>query len=274
MNLNTFYQLLWQDYVRMAPQAEQIHALFKADNPEVYNDHVAFRTFNRAPINLARLEQHFFKLGYRRLEPYIFEEKKLSAWGYVHDDPKQPRIFLSELLVEQLSPTAQGIIDKMCRQIDEGIADMIDVFWSGPLWEMPSWDEYQTLLAESEYAAWLAAIGMRVNHFTISVDHLVRPTTLAEVIDRVEHAGFAINSAGGKIKGTATQLLEQGSTLADRMPVTFGDGSVHTIPTCYYEFAKRYPDADGQLYQGFIAASADKIFESTNVNVAGVAAGS
>jgi hypothetical protein len=36
------------------------------------------------------------------------------------------------------------------------------------------------------------------------------------------------------------------------------------IPGCYYEFARRYPDADGKLYSGFIAKSADKIFESTN----------
>jgi hypothetical protein len=38
----------------------------------------------------------------------------------------------------------------------------------------------------------------------------------------------------------------------------------HEIPTCYYEFARRYPLADGRLYQGFVAASADRIFESTH----------
>jgi hypothetical protein len=36
------------------------------------------------------------------------------------------------------------------------------------------------------------------------------------------------------------------------------------IPSCYYEFALRYPDTDGKLYSGFIAKSADKIFESTD----------
>ncbi|MDF5295491.1 DUF1338 domain-containing protein, partial [Vibrio parahaemolyticus] len=30
------------------------------------------------------------------------------------------------------------------------------------------------------------------------------------------------------------------------------------------EFAKRYPMANGELYPCFVAASADKIFESTN----------
>lgn len=31
-----------------------------------------------------------------------------------------------------------------------------------------------------------------------------------------------------------------------------------------YEFARRYPDEKGNIYSGFIAKSADKIFESTN----------
>ena len=64
---------------------------------------------------------------------------------------------------------------------------------------------------------------------------------------------------------TIDVLLEQGSTLADRAEFTFAGGQVEEIPTCYYEFAKRYRTSDGRLYQGFVAASADKIFESTNV---------
>ena len=32
----------------------------------------------------------------------------------------------------------------------------------------------------------------------------------------------------------------------------------------YYELAKRYPLPSGELFQGFVPASADKIFESTD----------
>ncbi|MGL4896671.1 MAG: DUF1338 domain-containing protein, partial [Shewanella sp.] len=60
-------------------------------------------------------------------------------------------------------------------------------------------------------------------------------------------------------------LLEQSSTMADTIAVEFSDG-VLEIPSCFYEFALRYPKANGELYTGFVAASADKIFESTNVN--------
>ena len=52
--------------------------------------------------------------------------------------------------------------------------------------------------------------------------------------------------------------------MADKMPVAFSDRTVD-IPSCFYEFAQRYPLPNGDLYQGFVAASADKIFESTNV---------
>ncbi len=64
-------------------------------------------------------------------------------------------------------------------------------------------------------------------------------------------------------KGQPEVLLEQSSTLADDYAVMFSDGELR-IPSCFYEFAIRYPKADGELYTGFVAASADKIFESTN----------
>ncbi|MFP3457566.1 DUF1338 family protein, partial [Psychrobacter sp. SIMBA_152] len=74
---------------------------------------------------------------------------------------------------------------------------------------------------------------------------------------------FALNTSGGEVKGSPEVLLEQSSTLADEYAVTFSDGDMR-IPSCFYEFAIRYPKPDGEIYTGFVAASADKIFESTN----------
>ena len=48
--------------------------------------------------------------------------------------------------------------------------------------------------------------------------------------------------------------------------VKFDEGTLQ-IPSCYYEFALRYPMTNGELYMGFIASSADKIFESTDVKL-------
>ena len=59
------------------------------------------------------------------------------------------------------------------------------------------------------------------------------------------------------------QLLEQSSIKSGLVEVSFMEGNFK-VPGCYYEFARRYPSANGELFSGFIAKSADKIFESTN----------
>lgn len=81
----------------------------------------------------------------------------------------------------------------------------------------------------------------------------------------MKQGDFILNSAGGEVKGSAEVLLEHSATMADRIEVNFKDVQ-KSIPNCFYEFALRYPKADGELYSGFIEASADKIFESINVS--------
>ena len=263
MQCDAFFDQLWRDYTRLTPQAARIHRLFSGPDDRIVNDHVAFRTFNLAPINIASLEPHILALGYRRLEPYHFAEKKLDAWAYLPPDEEQPRIFFSELRVEDLSDWAQELIADLVAQVPAAATASCAVFWRGRLWDPPTWADYQALAGESEYAAWLAMLGLRANHFTISVNHL-RPPSLQAVIDRVQAAGFALNEQGGLIKGTPQTRLEQAATLADRADMVFADGDVHTIATCYYEFARRYPDASGHLYQGFVPDNANSIFHSTD----------
>jgi hypothetical protein len=59
------------------------------------------------------------------------------------------------------------------------------------------------------------------------------------------------------------QLLKQSSTMADIVSLEFAEG-YRQVPACYYEFAERFEDTEGKLFSGFIAGSADKIFESTD----------
>ncbi|MEX0798215.1 MAG: DUF1338 family protein, partial [Bacteriovoracaceae bacterium] len=86
---------------------------------------------------------------------------------------------------------------------------------------------------------------------------------LEDLNEFLKAKGFKLNDSGGEIKGSEDVLLEQSSTLADKVEVEFEDKKM-TIPSCYFEFAKRHAGADGNLYQGFVAQSADKIFESTS----------
>jgi hypothetical protein len=147
-------------------------------------------------------------------------------------------------------------------QLPEDISERSDFLYSGQLWDISTTD-YQTLLVESEYAAWLSAWGYRANHFTVSINHLENYDDIVVVNETLKASGYALNTNGGEIKGDSEVKLEQSSTLADKATVSFTDKTLE-IPSCFYEFAKRYPLANGQLYTGFVAASADKIFDSTN----------
>ncbi|MEQ8847705.1 DUF1338 domain-containing protein [Botrimarina sp.] len=264
MNATEFFDHLWKDYTSSTPQAQVIHDAFVRRGDKVVNDHVAFRTLALEPIGLEALEPHLFAVGYKRYEPYEFPEKKLRAWGYTSDAPEAPRVFLSELLTDQLSDASAAILRRMASEVDPGRVESPDVLWSGRLWSPVTLDEYETLRAESEYAAWMATMGIRPNHFTISVNDLDSADSVEGVLKVVEELGYGVNDSGGRVKGSPEQLLEQGSTLADKAPTQFAGGETRDTPTCYYEFAKRYPDENGKLFQGFVATSASRIFESTD----------
>lgn len=261
IEVKSLFNNIWQNYLDVTPSAHKIHQLLGSGN-DVINDHVAYRTFNIEKVGIEKLAQHLINLGYKECGEYHFEAKKLYAKHFEHADSNLPKVFISELLVEEFSPQVQEIIHRVVNSIDEAAIASPEFLYSGKQWEI-SYQEYQTLLAESEYAAWLSAWGYRANHFTVSINHLENYDDIQSVNQALKDAGFALNATGGEIKGSEEVKLEQSSTMADRAKVAFSDQTVE-IPSCFYEFAKRYPLANGELYTGFVAASADKIFESTN----------
>ncbi len=264
MHWTTFFEHLWTDFEAIAPAAADIKRKLEASGEHVVNDHVAFRTFDRSPVALADLEPHILAMGYAILEDYDFAEKKLHARAYVHPDATAPRVFISQLLVDRCSPALRDVVDGLVAQLPADIAARPEVFWAGRPWAPISFGTWEALAAESEYAAWLCALGFRANHFTVSINHLSSALGDVEaVLQRVERYGHRVNASGGRVKGTPAELLEQGSTMADRLSLVFSDREA-VVPTCYYEFALRHPMATGVFYPGFIAASADKIFESTD----------
>jgi len=261
MDRADFFAALWRDFERIAPQAAAIRQQLESSGERVENDHVAFRSFEGTALGIEALEPVILALGYRQLDEYRFEAKHLRARAYLC--PGSPRIFLSELLSDELGPGARETIAGLVAEVPAGFVAGPEVFWAGRPWPPLPFADYQRLADESEYAGWLAALGLRPNHFTVSINALEALPDVASVLAFVEDAGYAVNEAGGRVKGTPEDLLEQGSTLADRVEVAFADGT-HRIPTCYYEFALRHRDAGGALYQGFVPASADRIFESTS----------
>lgn len=260
-SVEQFFDNLWNDYIQLTPSAAKVHQVL-GQGRAIINDHVAFRTFNIAPVRLQALAAHFEAMGYKACGDYQFEAKKLVAKHYEHSDPSLPKIFISELLVEEFSPKLQEIIRALVAQINPEDVAKPEFLYSGAHWQISSAD-YELLLEESEYAAWMAAFGFRANHFTVNVNQLPDYASLEQVNQTLKDAGFRLNTSGGEIKGSSAVFLEQSSTMADHAAVRFSDME-KVIPSCFYEFAKRYEIAPNQLYTGFVAASADKIFESTN----------
>ncbi len=259
MTLDDFIGKLWQHYIAIAPSAGRVRDLLEARGDTWVNDHIAFRTYDNSAICLEALEPYILGFGYQRFAPYAFEDKKIRAYGYLHPEPGRPRIFLSELESAKLSASAQELIAQLTAQIDPAAVKDPLVLNAGPLWALPSREVYEELLSESEYAGWVAVNGLCANHFTVSVNHLSSFASLEELLAYLQGEGFPMNTSGGLVKGTPEVLLEQGSTIADRRLLTLAGGVETEVTTCYVEFARRY-----QGFNGFVPASADKIFESTD----------
>ena len=256
------FNQLWEDYTSLNPEALKIHRLLSDQHETVLNDHVAFRTFNLPGMGLDVLAKHFIDFGYVQKNDYIFKEKKLFAKHFEHPDLDQPKVFISELELDKVTPFVRTTIETHFNDFDYSVTQKPDFLYSGAPWKK-SHKTYEALYKDSEYAAWTYAYGFRANHFTVNVNRLKKFNDLPKLNNFIKTNGFLLNQSGGEIKGTPEEMLEQSSTMAKEVAIQFEDGT-YKIPACYYEFAKRYPMADGKLYQGFIAKSADKIFESTN----------
>lgn len=274
MQVSEFFASLWNEYTDVTPQALQIFNHVEAKFGTVRNDHVAFRTFDRERISLDVLERAFLNFGYRRHRDYGFPDKHLEAYGYVPPEDGLPLVFLSQLKCDELPDAVGGWVERALYSVESFPSDPVQILQMGRPWELPTFEEYQALTDVSPYAAWLSVWGFRANHFTVAVHELPKDPSLEELVNSLMGEGFVMNREGGLIKGTRADLLEQAATLAELRPVVFAGGDEHEIPSCYYEFARRYPDADGRLYQGFVAASATNIFESTTAQKGGTPEGS
>lgn len=255
---------LWLDYTAQNPAAQKVYDLFRAEGETVENDHIAFRTFDDKRVDIDKLSRVFIRAGYHEKGSYEFEQKKLFAKHFEHQaDASAPMVFISQLKTAEFSPLLQQKVKEMIEQIPTDLLNSEELIFSGTSWKTPHFSVYEQLRKESEYAAWLYVYGFRANHFTVSINALKKYNSIEKVNQFLKANGFILNASGGEIKGTPEELLQQSSIMAEKIVYDFADGKFE-IPACYYEFALRHPNANGQLYKGFIAKSADKIFESTN----------
>ena len=257
------------------------------------NDHIAFRSLGLPGFGIASISAPFLELGYKHSGDYHFEKKKLKAIHLEYpEDPTLPKIFISELKVERMSPGVQSFLRSHVRQVDSSFGrgvigldsvnlDHIDsirhaiaatfLHLDSTPWPWVSHKDYTMLKEESEYASWVAALGNRVNHFTLAVHHSEVFGSISNINQAMQRVGIKLNDSGGLVKGSKEVKLEQSSTVADMVYWPFAGNKLEVIPYAYIEFAYRFPNDPKQkkpwkhedLYHGFEEMSADKIFEST-----------
>lgn len=261
-NFSAFMDVLWQHYITYTPSAKKVVDQLQQRGEKIVNDHIALRTINLPGIGVDDLAKVFIPYGFVEAGQYHFKEKKLFAKHFEHVDPNFPKIFISELLLENFSMATQQVVRNSMQHLSKEKIGSADFLCSGVHWPIQH-KVYKELYKESEYAAWVYAFGFRPNHFTININALKGFSGCADLNSFLKEVGFTLNASGGEIKGGSHESLEQSSLMADYAPVPFLDETA-TIPCCYVEFAKRFPLPNGKLYQGFVAASADKIFESTH----------
>ncbi|CAH1431688.1 unnamed protein product [Lactuca virosa] len=280
-----------QVYLNRNPTAKAILELVgSTDANQICYDHIAYRTFGVNGYGIDSISKFFLDFGYTQREELRFPKKKLKALWFSPPNVSSinggsgvhgplPRIFISELLVDQMSLQAQEIIRKYTGLSGAGHKHTVLSSALGCLtWPKPSHDEFQQLASESEYAAWTLVNGYMVNHVTISTHRLKsRLKNIKNFNEFIEDKGFKLNSEGGVLKVSPDALLLQSSTVADSIPFEFSDGIKESVPCSYIEFAERivlpeYKDLPEDKVQevhrrdGFEVGNADKIFESTSMD--------
>eukprot|EP01026_Neomeris_dumetosa_P044859 TRINITY_DN3801_c0_g1_i1.p1 TRINITY_DN3801_c0_g1~~TRINITY_DN3801_c0_g1_i1.p1 ORF type:complete len:344 (-),score=42.40 TRINITY_DN3801_c0_g1_i1:129-1037(-) len=244
-------------------------------------DHVAFRTFGSQGLGVDSLAPLFMHQGYCIGGTLEFPVKKLRATWYA--PPTEfydylPRVFISELKVEELSNEAQDIILRNISTVRSLDTKQVgECAATGKLpWDVPTWEDFKKLNEESEYGAWTLTNGYAVNHATISVHNLDGlEGGIHQLNELLLKEGFELNQSGGMVKESPDGGLLQSSTMADKTMFEFKDGESREIVGSYIEFAERIVlkkfmdlERDGKAKEihrrdGFEATSADKIFEST-----------
>ncbi len=286
--LNIVLNDLFEHYRKNVADVDKItHALLEKGvvetQEDIVNDHIAFRTLGVPHLGVASFEKIFLAYGYTKKDYFNFEGKKLDAYWFSPPSPEYPRIFVSQLRVQDLSQATQEIIYKYTSTITADPVDSLDLnngaevaaFLQKPLWDLPTSTEYQALLEESEYAAWVIYNRYYLNHYTVSIHELKDGfNTLEEFNDFLLSIGVKLNNSGGVIKTSADGLLRQSSTVSALYTATFSDGKSLEIAGSYVEFAERsvlpefrhLPKEEIKpihLRDGFETNNADKIFEST-----------
>ncbi|MGC8741739.1 MAG: DUF1338 domain-containing protein [Candidatus Sumerlaeaceae bacterium] len=290
--------LMWEDYAARVPYAKTYQNMLAELGGTFVNDHMAFRTLalrvGDHNLGIPIVKRIWDALGFQERGAIEFPDTHLFARYVQHAEPDFPKIFISELRVDELpAETARLIRDSVAsfREIlsDKDVQTIRDLegasayprellertfaFFKTVPWDPVSEEVVRKVNEISQYGAWVLLHGYNVNHFTGYVNrHAVAS------IDDIEGLVAELRRRGvpmkDEIEGERGSKLRQTATHAVRVPVTVrkSDGSLGQIEWtyAYMEFAQRgYVEdpATGEkvLFEGFLGPQAKQLFEMTRV---------
>lgn len=287
---------LWEKYLGRVSYAKTYADLVHQKGGKVVNDHIAFRTFNthtgEQPEGIRAIKHIIEALEYKPVEKYIFKKKKLTAIHFEHPDEMLPKIFVSQLEVEQLPGWAQNVIHQTVKdtpyllsdealellqllraekrlnlEASQFLVDDLANYFRRP-WNVPFKDDVLKINDVSQYAAWTLLHGNSVNHFTAFVNFqgVEEWPDLETTCKGLSNAGIPMKETiegqkGSKLRQSATQAVKE------EVEVKTNEGSDWLNWTyAYYELAERgWVETEGnkKLFSGFLGEQATHLFDMT-----------
>lgn len=290
---------LWEQFVERVPYAHQYAGLVKEKGGKVVIDHLAFRTFNthtgEQPEGIRAIKHVLNFLGYVPVTKYRFPKKNLNSIHFEHPDETLPKIFVSQLEVNELPAWAQSVINdtvhntcyllsdrsiELLRILEENkvlpneaadylVDDLAQYFRRA--WNIPLKENVLKINDVSQFGAWVLIHGNAVNHVAV----LINGQNIKEWPD-LETTYNALVAAGipmkGTIEGDSGSKLRQTATLASKEEVDVKGGIVFEKmfwTYAYFELTERnYIDVGGvrKLFSGFLADQANHLFNLTETH--------
>ncbi|WP_138502384.1 DUF1338 domain-containing protein [Nostoc sp. PA-18-2419] len=295
------WKLLWQEYSTRVNHARTYQQMITAAGGNVANDHIAFRSLRlfvdsphrRVNLGINYLGQIAEALGYVAAGEYTFAQTHLYARHYYHPQQEEfnlPKLFLSELIVDELPSNIAQIISQTVSSIQhqltppvnlllekqeniETITKQLQQIFTRP-WLPPQYSVVEQVNQVTQYGAWILLHGYAVNHFTgyVNAQNTAKYPDIDTTANGLANSGVPMKA---EIEGNVACGLRQTATQAVTEMVTVLDDSSGLeiqIPWtyAYYEIAQRYPvevkPGKQVLFDAFLSSNAQQLFEMTRLS--------